>query len=177
MNHFIKEWVIPFYHVKLDDWETKKTCLLDIFETYAKPNMIGGHQSTDYNNRNHYHHKVERVLYSDILKGVRSLDYYGTPKLENSWFQIYDNNQDHAPHNHGVGGISLVVFIEYGEGHLPTTFMSPFVSMKDGNYMDYVPEGVEEGSMIMFPSALMHYAPVNQTDSKRMILSSNLICQ
>ena len=57
---------------------------------------------------------------------------------------------------------------------MPTTFLAPFLSLKDGNVMEYIPKGVSEGSMVLFPSGLMHYAPVNQTNSKRMILAANV---
>ena len=52
-DHYIKDWVIPFYHVKLGDWERKKNALLKIWEHNSKDNMISGDlhdQSTDYGN-------------------------------------------------------------------------------------------------------------------------------
>tara|TARA_A100001035_G_scaffold262442_1_gene242195 strand:- start:50 stop:673 length:624 start_codon:yes stop_codon:yes gene_type:complete len=177
-DHYIKDWVIPFYHVQLGDWDYKKDALLKIWEHNSRENMIQGRlhdQATDYDSNNEYHSLVENVLYKDIMDGIRALNLGQTFSVDTAWFQIYDNSRYHPPHNHGLGGLSLVVFIEYDdEDHMPTTFLAPFLSLKDGNVMEYIPKGVTEGSMVLFPSGLMHYAPVNQTNSKRMILAANV---
>jgi hypothetical protein len=176
-NHYIKEWIIPFYHVSLSNWELKKDALLKIWVNYSKNNMIHNaldDQSTDFESDNEYHNLVEDILYDDIMDGVRALNYGERVSVNSAWFQIYDTARYHPPHNHGLTGLSLVVFIKYDNGHLPTTFISPFNHVNDGNVMQYVPEGVTEGSMILFPSSLTHYAPVNITDSNRMILSANI---
>jgi stress-induced morphogen len=176
-DHYIKDWVIPFYHVKLGDWERKKNALLKIWEHNSKDNMISGDlhdQSTDYGNYNNYHSLIENVLYEDITDGLHALNLGETITVDTAWFQIYDNSRYHPPHNHGLGHLSLVVFIEFDEDHLPTTFIAPFISLRDGNVMEYIPKGVTEGSMVLFPSGIMHYAPVNQIESKRMILAANL---
>ena len=174
MNHFIKDWVVPFYHVKLDDWDRKKSHLLKIYKTRAEKNMIEDEQVSDFDQNNHYEGLILKTLYKDLIDGVEALGYEGLPTLDNSWFQIYNKDHTHSPHNHGIGILSLVVFIEFSEGHKPTTFLSPFLNFKNGHIMEYSPKDVGEGSMIIFPSALVHYAPVNKTDTKRMILSSNL---
>lgn len=175
--HYIKDWVIPFYHVRLNDWEQKKNALKKIWEQCAKPNMIGEgyEQISDFENNNNYHVLIENVLYQDMIDGVRSLGFNGRPRIANAWYQIYNNSHHHPPHNHGLGALSTVVFVDYSpENHFPTTFIAPFTSLKDGNVMEYIPADVDEGSMIIFPSGLMHYAPTNQSDNSRMIMAANI---
>ena len=68
----------------------------------------------------------------------------------------------------------MVCYIMYDpEHHRPTTFVCPYMSLDDGN-LEWEPEGVEEGTLVMFPSGLAHYVPTNQSDVRRMILSANI---
>ena len=101
--------------------------------------------------------------------------YKGAPRVANAWFQTYDLAHSHAIHNHGLGNLSMVCYIMYDpEHHRPTTFVCPFMSLDDGNLLEWEPEGVEEGTLVMFPSGLAHYVPTNQSDVRRMILSANI---
>jgi hypothetical protein len=178
-NHYIKDWVIPFYHVKLSNWQDKKNTLIKIWDRCAKSNMVhhkGHDQITDYDNDNTYHLLIDDLLHDDLCAGVLALGYVNArPHITTAWYQIYNNNHHHAPHNHGLGSLSIVVFVDYcPDSHSPTTFIAPFTSLKDGNVLEYIPSGITEGSMIIFPSALMHYAPTNQTDEERMIMAANI---
>lgn len=44
----------------------------------------------------------------------------------------------------------------------------------DGNVLEYIPEGVTEGTLIVFPTSLAHYVPVNRSEESRVILSMNI---
>tara|TARA_A100001035_G_scaffold141142_2_gene110933 strand:+ start:2718 stop:3317 length:600 start_codon:yes stop_codon:yes gene_type:complete len=176
-QHFVKDWVIPFLHVSISDWDLKKESLLSVFDKFCDGRIENiGEQWTDYHLDSHYHYLVENILFNDLRDAVSALGFEGkTPRVDTAWFQIYNQGQHHAPHNHGLGGISFVVFVDFDpKVHSPTNFIAPFTSMKDGNVLEYEPKGVVEGSMILFPSALMHYAPSNQNDEDRTILAGNL---
>jgi ectoine hydroxylase-related dioxygenase (phytanoyl-CoA dioxygenase family) len=70
--------------------------------------------------------------------------------------------------------VSSVCFIEYNKSfHKPTTFVSPFGNNITGELTRYEPD-VEEGDIIFFPSNLLHYAPTNLSNLKRIIMSFNL---
>ena len=60
------------------------------------------------------------------------------------------------------------------EKHSPTFFVAPFMSNIDGNLIEYEPDDVEEGTLIVFPTSLPHYVPVNTSDEPRIILSMNM---
>ena len=176
-KHFIKDWVIPFLHLSITNWELKREKLLDVFEQHCEDRIENiGEQWTDYHKDSRYHYLIENILFEDIDLAIKELGFKGkTPRVDTAWYQIYNAGQHHAVHNHGFGGISFVVFVDYdSKKHLPTTFVAPFTSMSDGNVLEYEPEGVKEGSMILFPSALMHYAPTNQNEEDRIVLAGNI---
>ena len=176
MKSFIESFSIPFYQTKIEDWEFKQEKLLSIYEDYARDNMSFSEQNSDFDNENNYHVMIETILFEDIKRAVKEIDWIGgRPRVGNAWFQTYDHQHTHAVHNHGLGHLSMVCYIKYNpEKHRPTTFVCPYTSLIDGNVMEWEPEDVEEGTLIMWPSGLAHYAPANLSDERRMILSANI---
>ena len=78
-------------------------------------------------------------------------------------------------HNHGFGGFSSVLYLRFDpECHRATTFVAPFLNNFDCNVFEDEPTGIEEGDLIVFPTSLAHYVPVNRTDVERRILSMNM---
>ena len=176
MKNFIDKFAIPFYQAKIDNWEEKKQKLLTVYEQYAKDTMVENEQGSDFDADNNYHILIETILFDDIKKACKELALFKrAPRIANAWFQTYDLAQSHPLHNHGLGNLSMVCYITYDpEHHKPTTFIAPFMSLDDGNVMEWEPEDIEEGTFVIFPSGLPHYVPTNQTDVRRMILSANI---
>ena len=175
-EHYIKQWVIPFYQSKIIDWENKKEKLLQVYDRFSKPIMEGGEQLTDFNiGEVRYDMLIQNIIFDDLKKGVKEMGFDKSPVVKNSWFQIYNMAHSHAVHNHGMGCLSVVCYIKYDPlYHRPTTFIAPYHSLDDGNVMEYEPEGVEEGTIVIFPSSIAHYIPTNQTEVERMVLACNI---
>jgi hypothetical protein len=175
-EHYIKQWVIPFYHSRIIDWENKREKLLQVYERFSKPLMNGTEQLTDFNSgETRYDMLIQNILFDDLRIGVKELGFDKTPTVKNSWFQIYNISHSHAVHNHGMGALSVVCYIKYNSAyHRPTTFIAPYHSLDDGNVLEYEPDDVEEGSIIIFPSSLAHYVPTNQSTVERMVLACNI---
>lgn len=184
---YIKKFAIPFANYKIPDWGKKKKQLLDVYnehskerlESYQKNHKFYADNITDYStdeNCARYCHLLDPILREDLTKIFESFGYHGYNfKIGASWFQYYEKGHSHAVHNHGFGGYSCALYIEYDPAyHQPVTFVSPYLSNIDGNVVDYVPQDVNEGHLIVFPTSLSHYAPSNTTDVRRTILSMNI---
>lgn len=176
IDHFIKPWVIPFYKGKIAQWELKKQKLIEIYDRFSKPIMECGDQLTDFDTANsQYDMLIQNILLDDLRTATKEMGFDRIPIIQNSWFQVYNKAHSHSIHNHGMGSLSSVCYIKYNaEVHRPTTFISPFLNLEDGNVMEYQPEDVDEGTIVVFPSALAHYVPTNQSDVERMILAFNM---
>lgn len=97
--------------------------------------------------------------------------------MENSWFETSTKLTHHEVHTHGPVGYSVVVYIQYDERvHTPTQFVNPYLSNFIGNPQIYSPAHlVQEGSMILFPSSVLHYTSPNSSDVERIVLSFNFV--
>ena len=177
MKNIIENFTIPFYQTKLSNWQQKKKELLEVYTKYAQPNMVEGDQNTDFNQSScRYTMWIRGILGDDIQTGVEELNYFNhPPTIIGTWFQSYDISHSHGIHNHGLGSLSMVCYVEYDSNHhRPTNFVAPFMNLRNGHVLEWEPDDVNEGTLILFPSALSHYAPPNKSDVRRIILSANL---
>ena len=172
---YLKKFAIPFWKGMISDWESKKVKIWEIFNKFEK-NMVEGDQLTDYDSNRQYHFLLEAILMDDLIKIKKEFGYADKQfRINSAWFQQYNKKHAHYIHNHGFGGFSSVLYLKYNpEKHSPTFFVAPFMSNIDGNLIEYEPDGVEEGTLIVFPTSLPHYVPVNTSDEPRIILSMNM---
>ena len=203
-NFVIPMFSVPLCHIEVENWKIKKEQLLNIHknvETNENGNPTNRFDvSTDYHFNNKsgssYSIDIHRILQDeinllqdmilhptdfnnmvyDILPEMEcdDCDYYF--RLENSWFERAPKSKQHSAHTHGPVGYSCVLFLDYDcNEHSPTVFLNPFFSSFFGCPPDYCPDHiVKEGSLICFPSPVVHYTNPNNSDNDRMILSWNM---
>ena len=164
---------IPFYHYKLNNWKEKKEQLLDIASNLLfKTNDKISDLYTTYGDVNQTSARVFDILENDIRKFTSEVKYSGEIGAD-VWFQKYNENQFHSPHNHGAIGYSSILYIKFNKKvHKGTRFLAPFNS-PEGNEVDFAPD-VDEGSFIFFPAYLKHYALPNKSEDVRIIMSMNI---
>ena len=90
------------------------------------------------------------------------------------WYQKYYNMVEHKTHCHGFTGWSSIIYVEFDPNiHESTRFFSPFRQPWDCDMETFQPN-VKEGDMILFPSSLLHEAPLNKSNTRRTIISYNI---
>jgi hypothetical protein len=182
MNDFIDYmFKVPIFHLQVRNWETKKEILLEMAKTsdliVAEENF--SEIKTDYykqkkdNSVGKHNNKVLEVLKEEIEIFCNYFEF-NSCTITSSWFELANQGGYHGVHNHGTTGYSSVCYIDYDKSaHTPTQFVSPFHNFLTGELLQYGPE-VEEGSIIFFPSSIMHYTEPNTSEIERTILSFNI---
>ena len=70
--------------------------------------------------------------------------------------------------------ISCVLYVDFDVNeHKPTKFYSPFMNPYYGT-IDVAVPSVEEGSILAFPSTMLHECPPSQSKIPRTIMSFNI---
>ncbi len=179
MKH-IKQFEIPFVQSEVIDWKEKKNDLLKAFASVKNNLKLGAdpvsHVYTDYFSNGTYHPDPRLVLRQELNYFYSRIDLRN-PIITGVWMQRYTKNCFMAPHNHGATGYSCICFVKFNpEEHTATRFMAPFPDLVTGDNIEFVPS-VKEGTIIFFPSALMHYALPNTSTEERVILSMNIDCK
>lgn len=192
-DYIIPAFSVPIYHYKVINWEPKKEALLDLYKERSKNKEVFKVSGSIVNNldvETDYHHNYDNGqnseeneeysnaitdIFEDELTDFCTASGYAS-EVGNCWFEKSSKYRFHSCHNHGPVGYSAVCFIEFNnEIHTPTVFMNP-ISADDRN-LNFVPPGVREGSLLIFPSYLMHYTAPNLSDIDRLIVSFNLITE
>lgn len=171
---------VPILHIKVDDWDNKKKCLLEMFQILESdkekfrnnlPTDVRTDYHYNYETGENYNEEVSEILQSELQEIADTFDC--SVEVNTSWFELTKKYQYHTCHNHGAAGLSCVCFIEFDEKkHKPTIFLNPLSA--DDKHFQFVPPNVREGSLIVFPSYVLHFTESNQTDTDRLILSFNL---
>ena len=162
---------IPLTVYKCSWWTAKKQRLLRHLDTV---DMVQGDEQvlSDYRGDNSYVNEITDIL-SDELSWFGN-DYSCNPHIVRAWYERALPYMYHPVHNHGHGGFSAVLFIEYNKQyHRPTNFIAPFDHFITGEQLTYEPH-VEEGDLILFPSFLHHYTHPHTSEHRRTVLSFNI---
>lgn len=176
---------IPFLHIRLDRWEWRKKILLtQLFNRNTmKRDESHDHLTTDYHYQ--FDEGIEGVYNEEIANLFgEEIDYLiaranlKSAEVVMSWFEETNKTDYHGIHNHGADGFSSVVFVDYDPSvHQPTHFVSPWIGSVEQEVLEFVPQDIQEGDIIFFPSLIAHYTRPNRADKKRLILSFNLECK
>ena len=167
----INMFSIPLTRYKCSWWKQKRETLLRLLD---EQDLCQGDEQvlSDYRSSEKYIDTISDIL-SDELSWFAH-DYKCQPLIVRAWYERALPYMYHPTHNHGHGGYSAVLYIEYNpKYHRPTNFIAPFDHFITGEQLVYEPD-VEEGHLILFPSFLHHYTHPHQSMERRTVLSFNL---
>ena len=171
-------FTVPIVHYPIENWSENKKKILDALppedDSQLEPNGSGLYTDFFINGEvkelPSYFHTVV-----DIIKPYLKNFMDGNPvEFVEMWYQKYYNMVEHKTHCHGFTGWSSIIYVEFDpKVHESTRFFSPFRQPWDCDVEVFQPK-VKEGDMILFPSSVLHEAPVNRTDTRRTIISYNI---
>ena len=167
----INMFSIPLTRYKCSWWKQKRETLLRLLD---EQELCQGDEQvlSDYRSSEKYINTISDIL-SDELSWFAH-DYKCNPIIVRAWYERALPYMYHPTHNHGHGGYSAVLYIEYNpKYHRPTNFIAPFDHFITGEQLVYEPD-VEEGHLILFPSFLHHYTHPHTSEQRRTVLSFNL---
>lgn len=177
-----KEFLFPItlFQIEMRNWEEKRVKLMSIYENnqhqFERDSKDLIH--SDWGNRDNDDEMSKLVgkIFSDEIHYLRT-DFPGCEELylKLAWFQNYIKGSTHYIHNHGNLGYSGICYIKYNqEVHNPAIFVGSYNHPLHNYLIEYKPSNIKEGTMLIFPSFVNHYVPVNHSDEERIILSFNL---
>jgi hypothetical protein len=168
---------VPLYHSKIENWSKVKLKIISLYDSIKDDLEIS---KTDpvltnyYNDNNKIVSEVVDILGDEIKKFMFEIGINDC-NIKTAWFEKSTEGNYHIPHNHGSLGYSSVCYISYDKlEHTPTQFISPFNNFITGDILKYSSKEIDEGSLIFFPSSMIHYTNPNKSKKDRLVLSFNL---
>lgn len=175
MIEMLTPFYIPMFVVEIKDWDTKKKRLLSMVD-WNNPDANQEDHFTDYhlNDKDGCPYQVEfgELLSEDFQLVSNRLGADLT--LKSVWAQRYSKEKSMHVHRHGSTGFSCVLFVDFNPSqHEATTFVAPFNNFVNDEDLTFTPI-VKEGTLLVFPSMLLHYAAPNASSELRTIFSLNI---
>ena len=99
----------------------------------------------------------------EILNQLRFTNYY----LKIQWYQQYLNGGTHGWHTHS-DNYTGVYYLEMSENSPRTQLVNPI------NQTEIIDLDVKEGDIVLFPSFVIHRAPVNNSNNRKTIISFDI---
>lgn len=91
------------------------------------------------------------------------------------WYETSNEHGHHNIHTHGAIGYSACFYVDFDSAiHEGTVFLSPLHNFITGLVNNYQVKDTQEGSVIFFPSCVMHSAPCNDNKKSRTVCSFNM---
>jgi hypothetical protein len=184
VEYLIPMFSVPLLHLKVVNWEEKKKELLLMYEKRKQDQSrfkvaTGSELSLDVETDYHHNHDTGETYDEDIMDifqeelEILADTFECSVDVCTSWFEKASKSKFHQVHNHGSQGFSAVCFVQFDEKHhTPTIFLNP--NLADVEVCNVIPPGIREGSLIFFPSYVLHYTAPNVSDVDRIILSFNI---
>ena len=165
----------PAYKYKVDDWDFKKKGLLNrIHNNKFYRNDLQQFDTDRRSAGKSYVRYFEDFLKPELTEFCKEAEI--SCSVTDAWCVKYQKGNYQTIHNHRGWGFSGVLYVEYDpEVHTPTCFMAPWQNPRNDKTMLSYPQGVEEGSVIIFPSFWHHYVDPNKTRKQRVVISFDLL--
>ena len=124
----------------------------------------------DWSKKYDFDREWVRILYDDLsikLNCMAQSIGFESVKFNELWFQQYIQNDTHTWHGHG-SNFTCVYYLEMDNDSPLTELIEPF-SMD----AKFTPD-VKEGSIIVFPSYVIHRSPKITNDKRKTIIAFNV---
>jgi len=169
-------FTVPYLQLGVRDWDNKKKKLLELMSKCNFTNSNSILESSFYDESSKNHNDLVESIFEDELGLAKKSFGFNHYSIKYSWFQEQTKNMFHPIHDHGENNImmSSICYIEYDSlDHSPTQFISPFVDSFTFSHSYFMPR-VNEGTIIFFPSNVLHQTLPSPSDKPRKIISFNM---
>lgn len=106
------------------------------------------------------------ILQEELTKIINQIGYVEC-HIEDLWFQQYYHNDTHGWHTHGHN-FTVVYYLELDKESPKTELIDPADQDK------IITPEIKEGDILIFPSYVIHRAPVLNNKIRKTIISANI---
>jgi hypothetical protein len=171
-------FTVPYLQLEVDQWDIKKKKLLEVMNSHDmcldSSVLTSFYDST--NGKTEHQNKIIESIFEDELNHMKKSFGFKFYSIQQFWFQEQYKNMYHPIHDHSDRniGLSSICYIDFDPlEHTAVNFISPFIDSFRLAHTNYSPQ-VNSGSMLFFPSNILHQTLPNSSDKVRRIISINL---
>jgi hypothetical protein len=169
-------FVVPIFKYQCKDWDFKKKKILSKIERKGFQRSLLQTFNSNRSNKDSLFMSCFVETFAEELKEFAIELGVNDIRVTDVWTVRYDQDDYQGPHNHRSYSYSGILYAEYdSKVHQPTIFVGPWNDPVTDTTQLSMPQDVQEGTIVFFPSVLLHYVPQNKSHKKRTIISFDLL--
>ena len=166
-------FIVPYWQYSLKHWpEIKKKTKLILKQYPCKLSKSQNFLSNRTEPRSGFLQEMVKILADPLNEFAQEVKY--NLQIKVAWATSYKKGMDHILHSHSKCLFTGILYVDFDPRlHQATTFKQPFNQFDSGNVCFTFPK-VKEGDMLLCPSNIEHYGPVNTSTTIKTIIGFDL---
>ena len=164
-----KLFSIPYYTIKVKNFESKKKKLEELFNIFPDKRIVNQNFKTN--------RQIEKVgliksfylILQDELQEIAQ-HFKKDVRIEDAWSVTYEKGDFQLPHNHGSTGLAAILYLNLNDNHPQTMYIQPWNDFFT-DYTVYYDLPISEGDIIITPKFVRHFTKPNENDDIKRVIT------
>ena len=164
-----KLFSIPYYTIKVKNFESKKKKLEELFNIFPDKRIVNQNFKTN--------RQIEKVgliksfylILQDELQEIAQ-HFKKDVRIEDAWSVTYEKGDFQLPHNHGSTGLAAILYLNLNDNHPQTMYIQPWNDFFT-DYTVYYNLPISEGDIIITPKFVRHFTKPNENDDIKRVIT------
>tara|TARA_R100001086_G_scaffold182047_1_gene101366 strand:- start:151 stop:669 length:519 start_codon:yes stop_codon:yes gene_type:complete len=166
-------FIVPYWTYSIKNWSQIKKKIKPLLKQYRcvsakNQNFLSNRAKTSAG----FIQEVGNIFKDPLKEFVQEVKH--NLQITAAWATSYKKGMDHILHSHSKCLFTGILYVDFDPRlHQATTFKQPFNQFDSGNVCFTFPK-VKEGDMLLCPSNIEHYGPVNTSTTIKTIIGFDL---
>lgn len=171
--------IVPYFHYDApENWERIKGVLIQTINDLQNTTRVDSEKFQS--SANNEGMEELRNMFTTYMQ--ETLQKFGkeigaqSVKINNIWTVVYEKGDFHDVHNHGLDGLTGILYLEFDPDEHPATIYvgnNNFVT----NHTELSSPAVKEGEMVFVPSYVLHYTRPNESNKPKIAIAMDIVVQ
>ena len=160
---------IPFWGMRIINFEEKKKKLVKLLESYPEEKKEGMQEfASNQGSVTGLVGQFASIMKQELKDFSREIEKEFA--IIDIWSVSYDKGDYQSTHNHSSVGLSGLLYLELPKDSPETTYIQPWTD-HETDTVRYVEIPIIEGDIVIVPSFVLHFSKPNKSKNKKRIIS------
>ena len=171
-------FIVPYWIYSIKNWSKIKKKIKPLLNQYPcvsakNQNFLSNRAKSSSEIKAGFIQEVVNIFKDPLREFVQEVKH--NLQITAAWATSYKKGMDHVLHSHSNCILTGVVYVDFNPKlHQGTAFKQPFNQFDSANVC-FLKLKTTEGDMIIVPSSIEHFSPVNNSSKRKTVIVLDLI--